>query len=289
MTLAAERIETSSVFNYHMLRNALSCYKKNLTQLDPHEYDQVTHSATKSYDLESLVIQSPEAENLIISDAQLDASLQEVASRYPNREEYLRDLESNGLDEEGLKAALHRELLFDAVMQKVAAKSADVNDLDIHLFYEMHHERFQMPELRTVRHILITINPDYPENLPEAAKERMQEVVDKLGGRVNRFDQFAKRYSECPTAMEGGKLGEVARGQLYESLDSALFGMQVGEISPIIESDMGLHILYCEKIKPAKRVPLSKAQPKIRAILQERQRRNCQKVWLNSLQQVRQS
>ncbi|MET0065331.1 MAG: nitrogen fixation protein NifM [Candidatus Thiodiazotropha sp.] len=288
MNLAVEQTEISPVFSYHMLRNALSRFKKNLTQLDPHEHDQVTRSAAKSYDLECLVIQSPEAENLIISEAQLDASLQEVASRYPSRDEYLRDLENNGLDEEGLKSALQRELVFDAVMQKVAAKSAQVNDLDVHLFYEMHHERFQMPELRTVRHILITVNPDYPENMPDAALQRMQEVVDKLGGRVNRFDQFAKRYSECPSAMEGGKLGEVARGQLYESLDSALFKMQAGEISPIIESDMGFHILYCEKIKSAKRVPLSKARDKILEILQERQRRNCQKSWLTSLQKVQQ-
>ncbi|MET0090142.1 MAG: nitrogen fixation protein NifM [Candidatus Thiodiazotropha sp.] len=287
--MAAEEIEVSPVFSYHMLRNALSRFKKNLTQLDPHEYDQVTRSAAKSFDLEGLVIQSPEAENLVISDAQLEASLQEVASRYPSRDEFIQDLENNGLDEDGLKTALHRELVFDAVMQLVAANSADVNELDIHLFYEMHHDRFQMPELRTVRHILITINPDYPENMPDAALQRMQQVVEKLASRCNRFDQFAKRYSECPTAMEGGKLGEVARGQLYESLDSVLFDMQAGEISPIVESDMGLHILYCEKIKPAKRVPLSKAQDKIRSILQERQRRNCQKAWLNSLQQVRQS
>ncbi|MCG8122676.1 MAG: peptidylprolyl isomerase, partial [Candidatus Thiodiazotropha taylori] len=125
---------------------------------------------------------------------------------------------------------------------------------------------------------------DFPVNTRSAAYSRMEKVIEKLAGRVNRFDQFAKRYSECPTAMEGGKLGEISRGQLYEALDAELFNMQLDEISPIVESDMGLHILYCEKIKPAKRVPLSKAAPRIREILTERQRRNCQKSWLNSLQ-----
>ncbi|MCG8080043.1 MAG: nitrogen fixation protein NifM, partial [Candidatus Thiodiazotropha taylori] len=166
----------------------------------------------------------------------------------------------------------------------VASRGADINDLDIQLFYEMHHDRFQTPETRIARHILITINPDFPENTRSAAYSRMEKVIEKLAGRVNRFDQFAKRYSECPTAMEGGKLGEISRGQLYEALDAELFNMQLDEISPIVESDMGLHILYCEKIKPAKRVPLSKAAPRIREILTERQRRNCQKSWLNSLQ-----
>ena len=85
--------------------------------------------------------------------------------------------------------------------------------------------------------------------------------------------------------MDGGKLGEVKRGTLYAELDAQLFAMQEGEISPIIESEIGLHILLCEKIKPAKRTPFSKAAPKIREVLEERRRRNCQKARLTALQQ----
>lgn len=283
MNLAEKNSDTSPVFNYHMLRNALSKYQKNLSQLNPEENKAVYNSATKSFDLESLVISSNEAEELVISDQQLEKSIQEVASRYESHSDFVTDLESNGLDVDGLRSALYRELMFDSIMQLVASRGADINELDIHLFYEMHHDRFQTPETRVARHILITINSDFPENTRQAAYSRMEELIKKLGGRVNRFDQFAKRYSECPTAMEGGKLGDISRGQLYESLDAELFNMQQDEISPIIESDMGLHILYCEKIKQAKRVPLSKAAPRIREILTERQRRNCQKSWLNSL------
>jgi peptidyl-prolyl cis-trans isomerase C len=286
MTPAEKQEAISPAFNYHLLRNALNGFQKNLTQLDPNEYQQVYRQACKSYEMESLVLASPEAEGLVISEQQLDLSIDEVASRYADRQAFAQDLESNNLDEQSLRKALYRELMFDAVMQRVAAKSAAVNELDIHLFYEMHHDRFEQQETRQTRHILITINPDFPENQRDVALQRMQQAVAKLAGRVNRFDEFAKRYSECPTAMEGGKLGEVSRGQLYESLDTALFNMQEGEISGIIESEMGFHILYCEKIKPGKRIPLSKASTKIRQILQERQRRNCQKSWLNSLQKI---
>ncbi len=69
------------------------------------------------------------------------------------------------------------------------------------------------------------MNPHYPENTLTAARTRMERVVEKLAGRTNRFHEFAKRYSECPTAMEGGKLGNVTRGQLYAELDAMLFRM----------------------------------------------------------------
>jgi peptidyl-prolyl cis-trans isomerase C len=284
MSLSERHPEDSPTFNYHLLRNALQGFRKNLAQLDSLEYRQVRRKASKSFELESLVLAAPEAGGVTISARQLDASVAEVASRYSSAEAFREDLATNGLDEAGLRQALYRELLFDGVMQRISTAGASVSDLDVRLFYEMHHERFENPERRTARHILITVNADFPENTPAAARERMDQLVAKLAGRVNRFAVFAQRYSECPTAMEGGKLGEVSRGQLYAELDAVLFNLQEQQISPIVKTDLGLHILLCERIKPARRVPLSKAAPRIREILQERQRRNCLKAWLAGLQ-----
>lgn len=281
--MAEKQDHISPEFSYHLLRHGLQSFGKNLTQLDAEEYAQVYDGACKSYELESLVLAAPEAEGLVITSEQLDHSVNEVASRYSDRDEFSQDLQANGLDEAGLRHALQRELMFDAVMQRVSTQVAGVSDVDARLYYEMHLDKFTQPELRTARHILITVNPEYPENTRGAALARMEQLVDKLAGRANRFSQFAQRHSECPTAMEGGKLGEVKQGQLYPELDAVLFSMQEGEISSIIESEMGFHILLCEKIKAGKRVAFAKVEEKIRALLEERQRRSHQKEWLNSL------
>ncbi|MES9876194.1 MAG: nitrogen fixation protein NifM [Candidatus Sedimenticola sp. PURPLELP] len=285
MILSEQRVEQNPEFNYHLLRSALDGFDKNLAQLDEQQYQATYRKALKSYELETLVLESDEASGVVVFDGQLEEALDELASRYENQEDFVADLETNGLDVDGLRQALYRELMFDSVMQRVAAGSADVKEIDINLFYEMHRERFQSPELRTASHILITVNPEYPENTYAAARTRMEQLLEKLNGRVNRFQEFAKRYSECPTAMDGGKLGEVKRGQLYPELDAMLFAMAESGISPIVESELGFHILLCEKIKPGKVIPLSKAEPRIREVLMQRQQRNCQKAWLNSLQQ----
>ncbi|MEJ2529706.1 MAG: nitrogen fixation protein NifM, partial [Gammaproteobacteria bacterium] len=254
-----------------------------LQQLDADEYRQVYQKASKSYQLESLVLAAPEAEGLVIPEEQLHRSVASIEARYQSRDEFIQDLQGNGLDEAGLHRALYRELMFDGVMQLVAAESAAVSEVDVQLFYEMHRERFEQPELRVASHILITVNPDYPENTRDAALARMEQVVEKLAGRADRFPKFARNYSECPTAMDGGKLGEVKAGQLYQELDAELFAMEEGEISSIIESEMGLHILLCESIKPGKRMPFAEVETKIRSMLEERQRRSCQKAWLAAL------
>ncbi len=283
MNLAEKMPEPSTEFSYHLLRNALNVFGKNLTQLDAEEYSQVYAMATKSYELESLVISAPEADGLVIPEEWLRNSVASIEQRYASREEFIEDLEANGLDEAALRHSLYRELMFDAVMQRVVSESTSVSDTDVRLFYEMHHERFEQPELRVARHILITVNPDFPENTREAALARIEQAAEKLGGRANRFPQFAQQYSECPTAMDGGKLGELKSGQLYPELDTMLFNMEEGEISPVIESELGFHLLLCEKIKPGKRTPFAKVEQKIRAILEQRHRHSCQKAWLEEL------
>lgn len=283
MPLVQHESGSGPELNYHLLRNALDEYSCNLTELDAQQYARVLHKASRSYELESRVLASPEAEGLVIPDDQLNAAVDEVASRYSNDSEFETDLAANGLDRDGLYRALRRELMFDAVMQRVASKAADVNDIDLKLFYEMHSDRFEAPELRTARHILITINSDFVENTRLAAMARIDQVAAQLKGRKNRFQDLAKRHSECPSVMEGGTLGEVRRGMLYPELDAALFGLEEGEISGVVESEIGFHILLCEKVKPGKRTPFSKAADKIREILQERRRRNCQKAWLATL------
>lgn len=283
MSAVMHPVDGDPVLRYHVLRAALDQFSRGPDELAPDDYAQVCRRADRSYELEALVLSSPEASGVSIPDEQVESALATVAARYPGSDAFLADLRRNGLDRDALRDALHRELLFDSVMQRVAASGAAIHEIDLRLFYEMHRERFETPELRVTRHILVTINPDYVENTAAAAMSRMREIERRLGGRASRFADLASRYSECPSAMEGGRLGDIRRGVLYPQLDAALFRMAEGELSPTIETEAGLHILYCEKIKPTKRVPFSRAAPRIRAVLEERRRRNCQKAWLSGL------
>lgn len=278
-----EKQQHTPEFSYHLLRNALNDYGKNLPQLESDEYGKVYQKATQSYELESLVIAAPETEDIVIPDEQLSWSVANIAARYDSREEYLHDLESNGLDETGLRHSLYRELLFDAVMQLIASSSPAVTDAEVQHYYATHPEASEQPELRMARHILITVNTEFAENTKQAALARMEKVAEKLNGKPDAFAELAQSNSECPTAMEEGKLGELKQGQLYPELDRALFSMQEGEVSQIIESEMGFHILLCEKIRAGKHISFAEAEPKIRSSLEERSRRGRQKEWLAGL------
>jgi peptidyl-prolyl cis-trans isomerase C len=139
--------------------------------------------------------------------------------------------------------------------------------------------------LREACHLFISINPDYPENTRETAFSRMQELSTKLQKKPHKFAELALKHSECPTALQGGVLGLVPRGKLYPELDAVLFKIKAGEISEIVESEIGFHLVLCKQIQRAETLSLQKATPKIRQLMKERMRRTCQRAWLAGLPQ----
>jgi peptidyl-prolyl cis-trans isomerase C len=272
---------------YHLLRISLEHFQKSVGELSEREYQDARRRAKKIHDLESLVLGSEEARGVVVPPEQMDEAIQEVRSRFPDEASFQQVLADNDLDEESLANALYREKMFDAVMRKVSSRAANISDLDVQLYFHMNPEKFSSPETRKPRHILITINPDYPENTREAALARMQEVAEELKANPSpeRFEELAHRHSECPSALQGGDLGNIIPGQLYPELDEVLFQLETGEFSDIIETEAGFHIITCDEIKPAHDITLENAQARIRQYLEERQQKVCQKAWLKTLRE----
>jgi peptidyl-prolyl cis-trans isomerase C len=85
--------------------------------------------------------------------------------------------------------------------------------------------------------------------------------------------------------MEGGNLGDIVRGQLYPEVDAALFALEERTVSPPVESEMGFHILLCERIEPARPLRYPQVKDRIRTALEKRRRREAQRTWLTELRE----
>ena len=261
----------------------MTLFKKTPDELQADELRQAVAQAVNEFKIESRILNAPEAGAVIISDKELQAAYQEIRDRYVDDEAFFSDLEKNHLDKDSLNAALYRQCRVNVVMELIASRAPDVNEVEIGLYYHLHPEQFNLPERREASHLFISINPDYPENTRETAWSRMQELKAKLHKKPYKFAELALKHSECPTALQGGVLGIVPRGKLYPELDAVLFSIKAGEISDIVESEIGFHIVLCKQIQRAETLSLQKAAPKIRELMLERSRRTCQRAWLASL------
>lgn len=274
---------TTVIEPYTLLRAALALFEKPPAELSPDELTQVQTQAKNEFTLETRVLNSPEAAGVIVPDKELEVAFAEIRGRFENDEGFERALTANALTIETLKTALLRQCKVNTVLERVSARIPSVSDVEIGLYYHSHPEKFYCPEQRAARHILISINPDYPENTRENALQRIEEIAEKLKRKPKKFADLALKNSECPTAFNGGELGNVIAGKLYPELDAALFALKENEISGVIETEIGFHLIQCTKISHAQTMSLKKATPKIRQLMQERQRRICQKAWLASL------
>ncbi|WP_079435763.1 nitrogen fixation protein NifM [Zoogloea sp. LCSB751] len=272
---------------YLVFKTAHGIYEKMPGELSERELRHVRQVAKKQLDIETLVLTAPEAQGVVVPQRTLDDAFQEIRGRYESEQDFVDALAAQNLDEALLTSALQRELKVEAVLDRVSAKSAKVAELDVQIFYHMHREQFMRTERRGASHILVTINPDLPENTPALALKKINEIRKRLLKDPKRFAEQALKHSECPTAMNGGTIGEVDRGKLYPALDAALFAAKaVGELSEVVESELGYHIVRCDSIRAEGVAPYAEVAPRIRLVMEQNRRKLCQHGWLKELQEA---
>lgn len=269
---------------YLTLKTAQKNYGKSTAALSGAELERVRSMAQRQHRLESSVLASDEASATLVPPVTLQAALDEIRGRYTNPEEFIEDLALNGLDESGFAAAMESELRVEAILEKVGTRAVKVSDVDIELYYHYHPDQFRRPETRQVRHILITINETIADNTRIAAQQRISSIAARLAKEPQRFEEQALKHSECPTALQGGALGDLPRGKLFPALEAALFEMKAGEVSGVLETELGFHVLRCDAITGADVLNLDQARSHIRKMLELKRKRACQQAWLKQLQ-----
>jgi peptidyl-prolyl cis-trans isomerase D len=142
-----------------------------------------------------------------------------------------------------------------------------VTDEDIESFYRKNFNRYIIPEQRSARHILIKTTEGDTEDALSEKYARAEQVLE-MAKSGEDFAELAKQYSEGPTGPMGGDLGAFARGRMVKPFDDAVFTMNEGEISDIVESQFGFHVIKLEKTEPAHTRTLEEVKGEIASQLQ---------------------
>ena len=128
---------------------------------------------------------------------------------------------------------------------------AIVSDEDARKYYDEHRNDFGITEQRHAAHILISLPKEAPQAEQDAAKHKAEQVLKLVKQDPAKFAQLAKQYSQdTGSAANGGDLGFFDRGAMTKSFDEAVFSLKQGEISEVVRSDFGYHIIKLIAIKP---------------------------------------
>lgn len=148
-------------------------------------------------------------------------------------------------------------------LEKVA-KNEFVSDEAINTYFLEHQSEFSQSEERKASHILISVSPDAPEEEKQMAREKAKRILEQVKQNPDQFAEIAKEHSDDPgSAMRGGDLGFFARGVMVKSFEDEIFSMQLDEISDIVETDFGLHIIKLTAIKEERHPDLEEVREQI--------------------------
>lgn len=145
-----------------------------------------------------------------------------------------------------------------------------VSTAEIRQYYEAHENEYGTPEQRQAAHILISSSAAAPQADQDAAQKQAAGLLKQLRKNPGQFTEFAAKYSQDPgSAASGGDLGSFGRGMMVKPFEDAVFAMKPGEISDLIKTDFGYHIIKLVRILPSKALPLATVQADIETLLRQ--------------------
>ncbi len=189
---------------------------------------------------------------ITVSDADLQAYYDKNKDKYQSAES--ADIEYVVLDIETLR------------------QSMNLNEQDLKSYYEQNLQRLSSKEERRASHILITAAKDAPEAEKKTARAKAEELLKLVKAKPASFADVARKNSQDPgSAVKGGDLDFFGRGAMVKAFEDAAFSMKKSDISDLVESEFGYHIIQLTDIKAAKAQSFESLRPTMEADLKKQQ------------------
>ena len=209
-----------------------------------------------------ILYQESQKAGIKIDDQKVNDQMAGIRKRFPNEEEFKKALASMGLTEEEVRTQIQRGLAIRGLIDQKVANKIVVTDEETKTYYDGNPQLFKQPEQVKASHILIKVEPTADEATKAAARKKIEDIRKKLtdGGD---FAELAKEYSEGPSAPKGGDLGYFRRGQMVKAFDDTAFSMKINEVSGLVETRFGYHLIKVYDKKPEQTLAYADVKDKI--------------------------
>lgn len=202
--------------------------------------------------------------DITISDEEVMGQIQQIASAQGvSVDDFIKTLEQYGHTVEGMKQDLRKRLARNRFMQSQWAGKISVSEDEARKYFDENPKQFDVPEQIRASHILIM--PEAGGD-PNEAKARARTKTEGLLKQIKDgadLAELAKANSNCPSAPSGGDLGFFPRGKATPAFDKVAFELEVGQISDVVETDYGFHIIKATDHKDATTLSFDQARDKI--------------------------
>jgi parvulin-like peptidyl-prolyl isomerase len=232
-----------------------------------------------------LLVQEAQRQDLTVSAARVLRRIEELPDPLkPSAAAASADVDNQAEDGNAFFRYVHEGMLIERLLDKQLPQIGAVSEKSALSYYEKHAARFIHPETVHLRHILIKLPPEVSMAERQQAYAKIQAVEQRLVEGAN-FTALAIDVSQCPSSARGGDLGYLTRDQLYPSLAQAAFSLAPGQISRIIESPAGYHLLLVSDRRPARQLPFLMVREALQKQLRSARQQSVARRYLRELRE----
>jgi len=222
--------------------------------------------------------------NITVTEQEVTGQLEEIASAQKiTLEEFKKRMESFGQNFDEIKQQLQRQLAVQKLLDAKFGDQVKVTEADAQTYYDENPDRFKTPEQVRASHILIQPDPNMDPNQAKVkARAEAQDLLKQIKEGAD-FAELAKAHSDCPSRERGGDLNFFGRGQMVPPFEEAAFKLKPGQVSDIVETKFGYHIIKVTDHREADVIAYEQAKENILKMLKQRKQSELFKEYIESL------
>ncbi|MCP4623176.1 MAG: hypothetical protein GY850_06550 [bacterium] len=234
----------------------------------------------------TLLFAEAERNNIQPSPDKIKTEMDAIVGRFPSLEAFEQKLVSVGLQKEQIEKDIEQQIKIDILVgQSIADVEITITEDETSAFYKENPKNFETPEQVQASHILFK----FEENDPQSTKDQKRLEMAGLLGRIEKgtdFADMARNHSDCPSKERGGDLGFFERGKMVKAFEKAAFSLKAGELSDIVESPFGYHLIKVTEHKAGETVQYDDVKDQIAEHLKQLK---SQESFLTYIEQLRET
>jgi len=216
---------------------------------DPRRFKAVREQVLDVLIGQELLWQAAYKSKLIASDEEISQAYKQFQAQFDDEMSFNIKIQEGGYNKTTFQEYLKQQLSAQKWIQEFVAKDVIVDESEIHAFYLENQQQFIQPEKIRARHILIKVKPQASNAEKENASSLLANIKLEIDSGAS-FETLAREKSQDSSAAAGGDLGYFERGQMVKPFEKAAFSLAPGEVSEIIETRFGFHLIQLVDRKP---------------------------------------
>lgn len=232
-----------------------------------------------------LLYQQSQKEGILVEAQKIEDEIVSIKKRFPSEVEFNIALTNIDLTEAILKLRITQRLAIQKLIDNKIGNSLVVTDKESKDYYTSNPQLFRQPQEVRARHILIKLVPEADEAQKTEAQKKITMIQQKLKNGGD-FIELAKEFSEGPSSVSGGDLGFFRRGQMVKPFEEAAFALKANEVSDVVQTRFGYHIIKIVEIKPEGTISYEEIKQRLDEFLKQKKLQEEVALYVNELKKT---